>query len=249
MSLRIGVDVDGVLANFRAAFHTAAMECLRRDIEEPEDPKSPQALLEKDVNRVWEWVAKTTNWWMELEPYEPDQIARLYRMARAGRWEVFFLTNRPPSAGDTVQFQTQWWIERQGFYLPAVLTVPGSRGEIANAMRLDLVIDDLSMNCVEVVSASPAKALLLLRDSNPTAEQHATSRGIGVVHNLSEAIGVLERLHDLLPTRRGRLLRLADWFRPAHHGETLPHSPRVVRPLPESFVPKAGHEETQKRRS
>ena len=249
MSLRIGVDVDGVLANFRAAFHNAAHECLRRDIEELEDPKSPQSLLEKDVHRVWEWVAKTTNWWMGLEPYEPDQIARLYSVVRAGHWEVFFLTNRPPSAGDTVQFQTQWWIERQGFYLPAVLTVPGSRGEIANALRLDLVIDDLSMNCVEVVSASSAKALLMLRDNNPTAEQHATARGIGVVHNLAEAIGVLERLHHLLPTRRGRLLRLAEWFRPSQQGETLPQNPRVVRPLPEPFVSGAEHGETQKRRS
>ena len=234
MSLRIGVDVDGVLANFRAAFHLAAQKCLRRDIDEPEDPKGSQALMEKDVSRVWDWVAKTTNWWMDLEPYEPDQIARLYSVARRGRWEVFFLTNRPASAGDTVQFQTQWWIERHGFYLPAVLTVPGSRGEIANGLRLDLVIDDLSINCVEVVSSSPAKALLLLRDHNPATEEHAISRGIGVVHNLSEAIGVLERLHDLLPSRRGRLLRLAEWFRPSTDGETLPHNPRTVRPLPET---------------
>ena len=80
---------------------------------------------------------------MTLEPYEPDQVARLYSLTRAAGWEVFFLTNRPASAGDTVQFQTQWWIERQGFYLPAVLTVPGSRGEVANGLRLDLVVDDL----------------------------------------------------------------------------------------------------------
>lgn len=232
MSLRIGIDVDGVLANFRAAFHEAARACLRRDLDEFDDPKSPQTVVQKDVKRVWDWVARTTNWWMDLEPYEPEEIARLYSITRAAGWEVFFLTNRPPSAGDSVQFQTQWWIERQGFFLPAVLTVPGSRGEIANGLRLDLVIDDLSLNCVEIVSASPAKALLMLREENKVAEDHATSRGIGVVHSLAEAIGVLERLHDLLPSRRGRLMRLADWFRPAPDAESLPHNPRVIRPLP-----------------
>lgn len=232
MSLRIGIDVDGVLANFRAAFHQASLECLRRELEEPEDPKGPQALLHKDVKRVWDWIEKRQNWWMDLEPYEPDQIARLYSTTRAAGWEVFFMTNRPPSAGDSVQFQTQWWIERHGFYLPAVLTVPGSRGEVANGLRLDLLIDDLSINCVEVVSASPCKALLMLRDPNQVAEDHATGRGIGVVHNLAEAIEVLQRLHDLLPQRRGKLLRLAEWFRPAASGETLPLNPRVVRPLP-----------------
>lgn len=232
MSLRIGVDVDGVLADFRTAFHDAARHCLRRDIEGPEDPRSPQSLLEKDVKRVWDWVAKRTNWWMELKPYEPDQIERLYGATRAAGWEVFFLTNRPASAGDSVQFQTQWWIERHGFFLPAVLTVPGSRGDIANGLRLDLVVDDLSINCVEVVSASPAKALLMLREGNQAVEDHATSRGIGVVHSLAEAIHVLEQLHDLLPHRRGRLLRLTDWFRPHADRESLPHNPRIVRPLP-----------------
>jgi hypothetical protein len=232
MSLRIGVDVDGVLADFRAAFHDAARQCLRRESDEPEDPKDPREMLRDDVKRVWDWVAKRKNWWMELKPYEPDQIERLYRATRARGWEVFFVTNRPPSAGDTVQFQTQWWIERYGFFLPAVLTVPGSRGDIANGLRLDLIVDDLPINCVEVASASPARALLMLRNDNKAVEDHAISRGIGVVHTLAEAIGVIERLQELLPSRRGRLLRLADWFRPTAEGETLPHDPRVVRPLP-----------------
>ena len=58
-------------------------------------------LSQEDIRRVWEWVAKAPNWWMEIEPFEPDQIARLYGLARAARWEVFFLTKRPPSAGDS----------------------------------------------------------------------------------------------------------------------------------------------------
>lgn len=232
MSLRIGIDVDGVLANFRDAFRKAARTSVGIEVEDSDDPKASQALRQNDVRRVWEYVAKTPNWWMTLAPYEPDQIARLYSLARAAGWEVFFVTNRPASAGDTVQFQTQWWIERHGFYLPAVLTVPGSRGEIANGLRLDLVVDDLVMNCVDVVGASTAKALLLLRSGDEATRKHAMDRGIGVVPSLADALGVLERLHDLLPSRRGRLMRLADWFRPAEVGETLPHNPRMVRPLP-----------------
>ena len=90
---------------------------------------------------------------MDVPAYEPAQIARLYGLTRAAGWEVFFMTKRPPSAGDSVQFQTQWWIERFGFYLPAVMTVPGSRGDIANGLRLDLVVDDQMINCVEVIGA------------------------------------------------------------------------------------------------
>jgi hypothetical protein len=232
MSLRIGFDIDGVLADFRTAFHDAAKHCLRRNIQDPADPKSAPAIEPREVKRVWEFVAKTPNWWLQLKPHEPEQIARLYGLTRAAGWEVFFLTNRPGSAGDTVQFQTQWWLERYGFYLPAVLTVPGSRGEIANGLRLDIVVDDLVLNCVEVVSGSTAKAVLLLRDDEAVARKHALDRGIGVAPTLADAIGVIERLHELLPSRRGRLMRLADWFMPSETAESLPQNPRAVRPLP-----------------
>lgn len=230
--LRLGFDVDGVLADFRTAFHTAAKKCLRRDIPESSDPDpTPSPLDAGDVRRVWEYILGTQNWWMEVPAYEPDQIARLYGLTRAAGWEVFFLTKRPAGAGDSVQFQTQWWIERLGFYLPAVLTVPGSRGEVANGLRLDLVVDDQIINCAEVISAAQTKALLMQRVPDAVAREHANQRGIGVVSSMREALTVIERLHDVLPHKRGRLLRLIDWFSsPESH--TLPDNPRAVRPIP-----------------
>ncbi|HYT73229.1 MAG TPA: hypothetical protein VEL79_00650 [Vicinamibacterales bacterium] len=233
MSLRLGFDMDGVLANFRASFRATAVKVLRRDIEDAEDsPETGTQLTPDEIRRVWDHIAKAQNWWMELEPYEPDQIARLYSMARAVGWEVFFLTKRPASAGDSVQFQTQWWIERFGFYLPSVLTVPGSRGEVANGLRLDLIVDDRLINCVEVISASATKAILMQRTDDAATRDHATARGIGVVSTLAEALGVIERMHDLRPQKRGRLLRLTEWFLAHTETRTLPQNPRSVRPVP-----------------
>jgi len=232
VALRIGIDIDGVLADFRTAFHAAALRCLRHDVDDEQDLEGLSPLSAGDVRRVWEYIATTENWWMQVPAYEPDQIARLYSLMRADGWEVFFMTKRPPSAGDSVQFQTQWWIERFGFYLPSVLTVPGSRGDIANGLRLDLVLDDQLINCVEVISTAPAKAVLVLRSNDPTARQHASSRGIGVVSTLSEAITVIERLHTVLPQKRGRLTRLAEWFSPAPEMQPLPANPRAIRPVP-----------------
>jgi hypothetical protein len=233
MAIRIGIDVDGVLADFRTAFHDTAVQCLRRSVDDATDGDgNPNTLTARDVRRVWEHIEKTPNWWMDVPAYESEQIARLYAITRASGWEVFFLTKRPPSAGDSVQFQTQWWIERFGFYLPAVLTVPGSRGDIANGLRLDLLVDDQLINCVEVVSASTSKAVLMLRSGDAIARDHATNRGIGVVGTLSEAISVLERLNDVLPQKRGRILRLTDWFSPPAATKQLPDNPRAVRPIP-----------------
>jgi len=232
MALRIGIDIDGVLADFRTAFRQTAMRILRRDIADGVDLETGGPLSPDDVRRVWEHIAKTQNWWMEVPAYEPDQIARLYSVMRAAGWEIFFMTKRPPSGGDTVQFQTQWWIERFGFYLPAVLTVPGSRGDIANGLRLDIIIDDQIINCVEVISTASTKAILMLRSSDAAAREHASNRGIGVVSTLSEAITVMERLQEVLPQKRGRLMRLSEWFSPAEEMQTLPANPRSVRPVP-----------------
>jgi hypothetical protein len=232
VALRIGIDIDGVLADFRTAFHEAAVRCLRHDVDDSQDLESLTPLSAEDVRRVWDHIASAQNWWMEVPAYEADQIARLYSLMRAGGWEVFFMTKRPPSAGDSVQFQTQWWIERFGFYLPAVMTVPGSRGDIANGLRLDLVIDDQLINCIEVISTAPTKAILVQRSSDPAAKQQASNRGIGVVSTLSEALTVVERLHTVLPQKRGRLLRLTDWFAPSEEMQTLPQNPRAVRPVP-----------------
>jgi 5' nucleotidase, deoxy (Pyrimidine), cytosolic type C protein (NT5C) len=233
--LRLGFDLDGVVADFRTAFLDAASRLLGRDaIQRPKSPMPDlDAVSAEDAKRVWKVITATPNWWLGLAPFEPAQIARLYQLARRYRWEVSFLTARVPTAGDSVQFQSQAWLESYGFYMPAVVTVPGSRGEIANALRLDVIIDDQFLNCLEVVGAAQAKAILLLRVGDQSLEQQATDRGIGVVHELEEAIEVLLQLQDILPQKRGTALRLADWFfRREPESHILPMNPRASRPIP-----------------
>lgn len=225
--LRLGIDVDGVVADFQSAFRALA----ERELGLPAGGGEAE-LSKPDVDRLWRVVAETNNWWLDVPAYEPDQIERLYAQARTGRWEVFFMTSRPPSAGDSVQLQTQVWLERQGYFLPSVLTTPsGARGEVARSLRLDLAVDDRMVNCLEIVSASNSKALMILRPpAEPRAREAAEARGIGVVSSLAEALDAVERLAQLLTTRRGRLVRLADWFQAKKDAPTLPHDPRSRRP-------------------
>jgi hypothetical protein len=238
--LRLGFDLDGVVADFRTGFLDVAAGLLGRDSIKQRASPMPDldAVSAAEAKQVWKVITETPNWWLGLAPYEPAQIARLYQLARRFRWEVSFLTSRIPTAGDSVQFQSQAWLETYGFYMPAVVTVPGSRGELANALRLDLIVDDQFLNCIEVVSASQAKAILILqlgdkgRDRN--LEQQAIDRGIGVLYRLKDVIEVLLKLQDILPQARGSSMRLADWFggRREPESHVLPMNPRAARPIP-----------------
>ena len=81
--------------------------------------------------------------------------------------------------------------------------MPGSRGDLANALRLDLVVDDQFINCVEVIGAGPPRRMLMLRDPDPALDKHATDRGIGVVTSLAEALPAIVRLQEMLPRASG----------------------------------------------
>lgn len=213
MSLRVGFDLDGVIADFRTAFQDAAVGAgVARGSDGTASPTN-DPLSSRDIKAIWDHVKRTPNWWTSLEPYEPGQLARLYALARRCKWEVVFMTRRPATDGDPVQFQSQCWLEQHGFLLPAVVTVPGSRGELANALRLDVAIDDQLLNCVDIVGSSTARTLLLLRNArDPSAQETAMSRGIGVVATVKEAIDVVVQLHESMGERRGRLQRLSEWF-------------------------------------
>jgi hypothetical protein len=149
------------------------------------------------------------------------------------------MTTRPSSAGETTQFQTQWWLETQGFPMPSVLTVPGSRGDAANALKLDITVDDRLTNCVDIIAASRSKAILVLRRDDQTVRDQALARGIGVVTTLAGAVDAVEQFEEAKRSSSGRLSRLADWFKPSkHEQERLPMDARAtlgaVRPAPKS---------------
>jgi hypothetical protein len=54
------------------------------------------------------------------------------------------------------------------------------------------------------------------------------------VASLAETLTIFETLQEVIPQRRGRLMRLTDWFPSARRKEEpLPLNPRETRPLPE----------------
>ncbi len=172
--LRIACDLDGTLADLSSAY------------------RKVEGRLQSDSDGVvWDAIRGIEDFWTTLEPLEPGVIRRLFELSQAGQWEVFFVTQRPNTSGETVQRQTQRWLMAQGFETPSVITVPGSRGRAALALDLDFLIDDLPRNCVDVVSDSRCRPLLVSRGSDPDVDATAARFKISVVRSVSDALDLL----------------------------------------------------------
>jgi 5' nucleotidase, deoxy (Pyrimidine), cytosolic type C protein (NT5C) len=217
VALRIGFDLDGVLADMDAAllhqahgvFGEEAVRAMQQhgadepaapsnDPNSPDDPADTGApvvrldMAPRQQQRLWQHVATIEDFWQSLDEIEPGVIARLAQMASQRRWEIIFLTKRPRTKGATAQVQSQRWLESKGFPLPSVFVVQGSRGRIASALALDVVVDDRPENCYDVVVDSQAKAILVWRDSPKALPAAAQRLGIGVVGSVAECLDVLE---------------------------------------------------------
>jgi hypothetical protein len=228
MPLRIGFDMDGVVADLNAALVREAIrlfpgidsQAASRAQHEPAGPseEAPATdaaeivpasldLSSRQRRQLWETVRGIPNFWETLDETEPGIVSRLAETARMRRWEVMFLTSRPSSAGDTVQAQSQRWLRRLGFELPALFVVSTSRGRIASALELDVVVDDRPENCLDVTIDSKARAILIWRGEESSVSASARKLGIGGTASVGECLDLLVDA-DATDTDEGLMGRL-----------------------------------------
>lgn len=142
---------------------------------------------------IWQSIESTPDFWTTLKPMDDGLVRRLWEISQKHRWEVFFITQRPATAGDSVQRQTQRWLVEHGFELPSVIPLSGSRGKACQALKIDFLVDDTPKNCVDVISDSNARAILLTAGVDDFTENGARRLGIVTVKTAADAIDVLEQ--------------------------------------------------------
>jgi hypothetical protein len=143
---------------------------------------------------LWRSVRSRTNWWETLDEIEPGALARLYEIVVRRRWEVLFITSRPETEGDNAQMQSYRWLAKCGFLTPSVFVVHGSRGKIATALAIDVVVDDRPENCLDVAIDSAARPILVWRGDEDKVPGSARQLGIGSVKSIAEVLDILETL-------------------------------------------------------
>ncbi|RPJ66874.1 MAG: hypothetical protein EHM24_21080 [Acidobacteria bacterium] len=228
MTLRIAFDLDGTLADMEPAVEEISARLFPQPPEQaqasapatqdqngaseeltPEEeqlePPSVRMLTQRQQHAIWDEVRRTENFWESLGETEPGIVSRIAEIAEERRWEVIFITTRPESGGDTTQRQSQRWLAAHGFALPSVFVASGSRGKIAAALSLDIVVDDRTENCLDVKLDSPARSILVARDAIPQTAANAKRLGIDAVPSVGALLDELTATPPAKPSLLGRL--------------------------------------------
>jgi 5' nucleotidase, deoxy (Pyrimidine), cytosolic type C protein (NT5C) len=219
--LRIGFDMDGVLADFLSAFREAETQLFGPDVDLPaeqpeeEEERQERGLFETRQRRaaVWRQIQQTEDFWTTLKPLGSGSVRRLHKLSLELPWEVFFITQRPPTTGETVQRQTQRWLAEQGFDLPSVLVLGGSRGAAIRALRLDYHVDDSAQNCLDVIADSTAKTILVLANPKEAGISNARKLGMALASGIDQALDILQQatLARTNPSVLQRLSSMVGW--------------------------------------
>lgn len=152
---RIGLDCDGVLADFSGRFIQMANFKYGLQLR-PEDQHGwahqSLGLSDKQADELWTEIKRTQNWWLSsLEPM-PDTHVLTYAK---DKYRIYFITSRVPSAGLSLEDQTAMWIRRHFFIPNPTVIVSSHKGPLAAALNLDYFLDDRPENTLNVRAFSP----------------------------------------------------------------------------------------------
>jgi 5'(3')-deoxyribonucleotidase len=189
----IGLDIDGVLADFNTTFIQRIIDVTGKDLFPPWPFDIPVwhypqhfGYTEEELDfvngPVWKSVKEDAGFWFSLKAYPgaPEFLSRLDPEFH----DFYFLTQR---AGVAAKAQTESWLEyhhyglkSNQFAFPTVL-LTADKGACAKALKLDLYIDDKDENCLAVNHESPkTRCIMMARSWN-----HAHT-GIARVHDLKD---------------------------------------------------------------
>ena len=216
--MRVGMDIDGVVADFATAFDLVVAKVCGPASEPPPsdvsagESASRRLLSTRDMDAVWTAIRDVKDWWTSLAPCEPDALPRLYTLSRQRGWTVFFVTNRPATAGRPVQAQTQEWLERQGFPGACVIPLTRPRHEIVGPLELDALVDDRLEAVLNVDAQSGCQAILVDRAPEAGLSARLRAHRVRLARSLDEGLDMLTEI-DRTSNGRTPVQFLREWLR------------------------------------
>lgn len=167
--MRIGLDLDGVFADFNRAYITLLQHLTGRHDFLPQDVYDPpcwdydvlRGYTKNEIRMAWEHIAHSPNFWRDLWPLDGVKALDPLIPAIEDFHDIYYITSRP---GRTAKHQSEQWIrQRLGYtnYSPTVL-VTSDKANTAKGLKLRVYVDDKLENVVDVAHAVPKCRVYLL---------------------------------------------------------------------------------------
>ncbi len=159
----IGMDIDGVIADFVRGFTAKGREKFGQTIPVVHTERHMSwdefpGLGEHEQHMIWEHIRGSSNFWRFLSPCVPVYVfGSLSQISQ--EFPLYFITKR--SLGVNVKQQTEGWLKDHGIANPTVL-ITGAKGEAAKALGLTHYIDDKAGNAVFTKYNSPETDVYLI---------------------------------------------------------------------------------------
>jgi hypothetical protein len=155
--MRIGFDVDGVLADFIPAYQQLAVEVGQRDTFVAGDDVNPpcwnwpehRGYTKAEMSEVWRRIKESDDFWISLPETADCSTLRMCILDLLRFHDVYFITSR---VGSDVKWQSeQWLMLHLGIDRPTVL-ISSAKGLCCKALKLDCYLDDNLDNVNDVVA-------------------------------------------------------------------------------------------------
>lgn len=143
---KVGLDFDGVLADFSSAYKQRLIEA---GVENYPQDEQPHWSFPYGTNEVWDKIKSDESFWLNLKPLcDPEDLAFPV--------EVYISKRSIP-----VEW-SQKWVVRNGFPAAPIIHVEHSKVDAVRGANIDIFVDDSVKNFVEL---NRAKLHCLLMDA------------------------------------------------------------------------------------
>ena len=197
--MNIGVDIDGIFANFHYSFSQVANKLfgcpIVEDINEVrayrwEDWGYP--LTKEQHNLVWREIDKNvSDFWFNAKSLVKGSVFDRLELLEQNNHSIYFITTRRNTAGKNVLNQTNRWIKKHSSLEHFSVIPTTKKGKILNDIGMDYFVDDYPENLIEATIEAPkCKSFLLVRPYNSYFLQFIKDshkfKNIGIVYNVDE---------------------------------------------------------------
>ena len=169
MNYKFGIDVDGVLADFESSFRLAANKIFPDRLPEgyrPDNWDYTDKFTKEEFKAAWVEVNSTPDFYFYEQPMR-ENVRSLKYFLTEHKCEVYYITSRRDTAGDSIMRQTEMWLDAQGLLVrrggACIIPVPNTsaKREVLSALKIPYMLDDYHVTVDSLQSLETTKTFLL----------------------------------------------------------------------------------------